>query len=282
MERMLIPGSEWLFFKIYTGARSADNILINYIQPYTENLLAKKSITQFFFIRYTDPNFHIRLRLKISSKNCLTDVISSFYDIFNSTLKNGLSYRVQIDTYEREIERYGENTIEAIESFFYVDSYYMIKLLKLSNTDESKKMIIAIAVIDDILGISNFKTTQKKEFLEYQIEGFKKEFGINSKSIKYLDSKYRTNKVLIENIIEKKGHIYSEYQDILFKRCNAIKKIMQILITMDENIIYNVLPSLTHMTINRLFSEKSRFVEMEVYYLMRKYYYYRICRTNNT
>lgn len=283
MERTLIPGSEWLFFKIYTGGKSADNILINYIRPYTDKLLSEKSITEFFFIRYTDPNFHIRLRLKISSKNYFTDIINSFYDIFNPALKNGLCYKVQIDTYEREIERYGEKTIEAVESIFYIDSYYIIKILELNSIDELKKIMIAIAVIEDILEIANLTTIQKKIFLEYQTEGFKKEFGINSKSIKYLDTKYRTNKAQIENIIEKKGHIYSEYQNILSYRYNAIKRIMHILIKIDENIDINfLLPSLTHMTINRLFSEKSRYIEMEVYYLMRKYYYYRICRTNNT
>ena len=65
MERIFIPGSRWLFFKLYTGTQSADILLTRHIGPFVRRLCESGAIDDFFFIRYTDPLFHLRLRLHL-------------------------------------------------------------------------------------------------------------------------------------------------------------------------------------------------------------------------
>ncbi|MGB8194413.1 MAG: lantibiotic dehydratase, partial [Chitinophagaceae bacterium] len=69
VKRKFSPGSEWVYFKLYCGAKSADKILLDAIKPLTENLLQDQSIDRWFFIRYNDPDFHIRLRLHVEDAN---------------------------------------------------------------------------------------------------------------------------------------------------------------------------------------------------------------------
>ena len=59
MERIFIPGSQWLFFKLYTGTQSADVLLAEQIGPLMKRLRDCGAIDDFFFIRYTDPLFHL-------------------------------------------------------------------------------------------------------------------------------------------------------------------------------------------------------------------------------
>lgn len=58
-------GSEWLYYKFYCGVKTADKLLTEVIKPLTEELQTKQLIDKFFFIRYTDPDLHIRLRFHL-------------------------------------------------------------------------------------------------------------------------------------------------------------------------------------------------------------------------
>lgn len=79
IQRKFIPGSQWLYFKIYTGVKTADEVLAHTIRPFLRELYAERWIDGSFFIRYNDPDFHIRLRLHI--------------DRFEKPLSSGVSKR---------------------------------------------------------------------------------------------------------------------------------------------------------------------------------------------
>ena len=67
MKRTFSLGSEWLYFKIYCGVKTADFILVDYLKETIEQLLAQQYISKWFFIRYNDPDAHLRLRFKIDN-----------------------------------------------------------------------------------------------------------------------------------------------------------------------------------------------------------------------
>ena len=76
VDKIFIPGSEWVYFKLYTGTKTADAILQNELYRYIRELLNNGIIDKWFFIRYTDPDFHIRLRLHLKElKSLLTSLI---------------------------------------------------------------------------------------------------------------------------------------------------------------------------------------------------------------
>jgi thiopeptide-type bacteriocin biosynthesis protein len=67
IKRRFVPGSEWLYLKIYTGIKTSDTILEEAVHPLTEYFLENNYISEWFFIRYNDPKPHIRFRLKLNN-----------------------------------------------------------------------------------------------------------------------------------------------------------------------------------------------------------------------
>lgn len=80
--RTFIPGSEWIYFKIYTGIKTADTILKNELYNFAREMKEKSLIDKWFFIRYTDPDFHIRLRLHLKETRNFTYIFNRFSDFF--------------------------------------------------------------------------------------------------------------------------------------------------------------------------------------------------------
>ena len=135
-ERYLIPGSEWLFFKIYTGPKSADTLLAGPLRILVTSLLERAHVDSFFFIRYTDPEYHIRLRFHLPHRETgYGPVMCAACDTLRPLLTEGLVSSVVCDTYARELERYGEHTMEAVERYFHLDSRPVLELLHLLSAD---------------------------------------------------------------------------------------------------------------------------------------------------
>ena len=61
-QRAYIPGETWVYYKLYTGIKTSDILLMKVIYPVVRKLLYKGLIRSYFFIRYTDPDFHLLFR----------------------------------------------------------------------------------------------------------------------------------------------------------------------------------------------------------------------------
>ncbi|SHM78977.1 thiopeptide-type bacteriocin biosynthesis protein [Flavobacterium xanthum] len=118
MKREFCLGSEWLYYKIYTGVKTADLLLLEEFAPIIEQLKARKVIEKWFFIRYNDPDSHLRIRFLVTKPEGIATIISSFHLVFEKLLVNHLVWKVQTDTYKRELERYGEATMVDSETLF--------------------------------------------------------------------------------------------------------------------------------------------------------------------
>ena len=113
VQRYFPVGSEWLYVKIYCGTKTAEKVLCEAIKPLTETLLEEGIIDKFFFIRYMDSGNHIRVRFHHASHpdfwKTVIDRLQQMLQPFND---HHSIHNVQIETYQREIERYGLETIE--------------------------------------------------------------------------------------------------------------------------------------------------------------------------
>ncbi len=76
MNRVLSLGSEWVYFKIYSGYKIADVILLEYLKEKIELLESKKFIKKWFFIRYNDMDSHIRIRFLVTKTEYVFHVIN--------------------------------------------------------------------------------------------------------------------------------------------------------------------------------------------------------------
>lgn len=275
IKRNLIPGSEWLYFKLYTGQKSADKIVVEIIKPYVERLKSQGLITEFFFIRYNDPKFHIRIRLKLTDIHSFNGVMSEFAVHFEEPYSNALVSEILFDTYKREVERYGINSIEIVERIFCSDSECIIDLveqLRESGDTDKDRWLLSMLLIDDLLEVVGYDIDQKADFLTMISSNFNSEFGItSSRYTKPLNDKYRGNRKEIEGILAHEG-IYSQYEYLLEQRKTAIRPFTETLKYMKNVDLKELLPSIIHMTMNRVFRSNNRLCEMVVYYLMNKCY----------
>ena len=69
MNRVFSLGSEWVYFKIYSGYKIADVILLEYLKEKIELLQSENIIKKWFFIRYNDSDSHLRIRFQVDKVN---------------------------------------------------------------------------------------------------------------------------------------------------------------------------------------------------------------------
>lgn len=278
--RTFIPGSQWLYFKIYTGEQTADSLLVEKILPFINKLSDNRFITDFFYIRYTDPLFHLRLRLHLSNPDYYSNIFASFYDYFQPCINNGTIHKIMCDTYERELERYGYELITYIEKLFYIDSLSIIKLLnKLQEEDESirehERWNLSLLLIDDILNVFGYNVNSKKEISNLLSENMKTEFGLMSHHYtKQFNDKYRIYKSNIWNtLIGKNIVLTNKYSEILNERKFKMNEVIEKIKSVQTNIVttYMVI-SIIHMTMNRLFKSKNRIHELVLYFFLYRFY----------
>lgn len=230
IQRKFIPGSQWLYFKIYTGVKTADEVLAHTIRPFLRELYAERWIDGSFFIRYNDPDFHIRLRLHIDRFENYAPIFRRFEALFQPLVENGAVIRVLCDTYVREIERYGANTMEPVERLFGIDSGAILELLEKieelpTDTRETTRWQLALALLDDTMTAFGKTPDEKKTLFSRMAENFKKEFGFTSHSFtKQINDKYRRYRADIEKALSDR-EMFTDYDAILQPRKSEIGKV---------------------------------------------------------
>jgi len=278
-DRTFIPGSEWVYFKLYTGTKTADAILKKELYGYISEMLKSNIIDKWFFIRYSDPEFHIRLRLHLKETRNFNNVFNRFFETCNPLVATGLVWNIQCDTYQREMERYGVNTVSLVEDLFYTDSEFTVHLLHQLNEEnpEQHRWRMALALIDSFLSAFSFDLSQRKELLNRMSESYKKEFGFtHHNATKQLNDKYRFFRKDIENAMLWESEV-GGIVDLVKARKQAILPAAEKLTAMEQAgelqvSLKELLISLIHMTMNRWFRTKNRLHEMVIYDFMFRYY----------
>jgi thiopeptide-type bacteriocin biosynthesis protein len=129
-QRRFEPGTEWLYANLYGSISAADRVLVDYLAPLVAALRESRLIDRWFFVRYADPAAHLRVRFHGRPGDLLGDVLPAFSEATAPALAEGLLYRISLDTYEREVERYGGcEGVELMEQAAEVDSDAVIELL---------------------------------------------------------------------------------------------------------------------------------------------------------
>lgn len=271
VKRRFILGDEWLFYKIYGGPSILEKVLLNEIKSTIDQLLADKLIEKYFFIRYQDPQYHVRLRIFIENPSNLLPVIMAFKRVFSPLIQQRLIASVQTDTYNREIERYGSDIINEIESLFNHSSQHILSYLADSRQlDNLKPWHWGMKYVDVLLDAFLF-TLQEKIFLFTTLsENFSGEVDFDKEMKLSMDNKYRKEMNNMEGLLQADV----SYKPNMFDF--PVKEIAQITKSLNEEpdarIKTGVIASIIHMHFNRLFRSKQRSYELTIYYLMKKYY----------
>src|SRR5262249_45790050 len=107
VKRSFPPGSEWLYVKLYSGPATADQVLREVVRPAVERALGSGAADGWFFLRYGDPDWHLRLRFHGAPDRLHGEVLPLVQAAAAPLCGDGRLWRVQLDVYQREVERYG-------------------------------------------------------------------------------------------------------------------------------------------------------------------------------
>jgi thiopeptide-type bacteriocin biosynthesis protein len=272
--KTLLPGSNCVYYKLYTSESFANSIIVTL---YDKIILKHKNlIKSFFFIRYKDPYFHIRIRFFVFKDKDIDALMSAINNLTVALYKNKRLWKVQIDTYEREIERYEAVPIDKVECFFYKESSFLCETIK-KNIDNDNIWHIAIWAMDTYLSCCNYDMKTKIHFTEIIGKRYKEEFGFDSNNSKSLSNIYRENKSIIRDIIE--NRLYIEYNTIIVMYKDYCVDFFKTLITKtDLDGQFKFLYSIIHMLNNRSFIHYNRLYEMIMYDFLLMFYKSKIAR----
>lgn len=272
MKRKFVPGSEWLYLKIYTGVKTADLILEEAVQPLVEYLQENSYISKWFFICYHDPKPHLRVRFRLNNTNNHNKILNKINESLKEYIDSGEISNIVIDTYNREIERYGENTIEAAETMFHRNSELTLQCL---HYDDEEKIMVSLFSIDEILNTLNFTIQEKLDWIKDFNTAFKQEFNADKKLNSQLDKKYREFKPKYLEFLQ--SDEFSEERNAIIFNIEKSNSVLQDIIYLDENksleiSLQSFFSSIFHMNINRIFVSNQRLFEMVIYDYLLRYY----------
>lgn len=281
--RKLLPGSKCLYFRLYCSANNCDYLLRHLVAQYVESHKDKGVFEKWFFIRYSDPAWHLRLRFFGSPSALLVHILPHFASRCKSLLKAQRLYRVEIGTYEREIERYGgTRAMAAAESLFEIDSETVLQLLELVPNNEylTDRWKIAITGVDRLLNDFGFSIAQKMRLMSVLCNSFESEFQTGSAFKESLSKRFRTERQELSKLLDKgsgKNELQTLALDIFSRRSKrnrpVIKKLKGILAQNGNgDRLDDIISSIIHMHLNRMLRSAQRAQELIIYnFLVRLY-----------
>ena len=259
VNKISLPGNDWLYFEIYCHPFRSNGLLINQIALFLKN--ERRNIKRWFFIRYEDPKPHLRFRLQLKEISQGYLFIRQLTSLLEEDCLNGLISDIQIKTYVREFERYGVKRISMVEDFFYSNSKVTLSILEKKYTT-IQLYSITIAIIQKLIGCRYKDINAQIAFVTNMADSFKKELGMNNEGFKKLNQFFEKHKEIIAvNTLPGFQKLFGRYEiefvDIMNFCNNELEQV-------------NMMADLFHMHINRLFISHQRIHEAIIYHYLLK------------
>jgi thiopeptide-type bacteriocin biosynthesis protein len=205
LRRSFPPGSEWLYAKLYAGPATLDQLLRDVIRPVIEASSPAGAVDRWFFVRYGDPDWHLRVRFHGDPTRLSTEVLPALQAASASLLRDGSLWRIQLDTYEREVERYGGAAgIALAERLFQADSEAVLALAELFAEDArgNTRWRLALVGMDLLLGDLSLDLNARLAVLRRTRDTFAAEFHADSKFEHQLAARFRKERKGLEALLD--------------------------------------------------------------------------------
>lgn len=281
-KRRFAPGGEWLYVKLYTGTATADRILCETITEVIKKAVKDKAIDSWFFIRYGDPDWHLRLRFHGEANKLQRKVLPELQKALEPALEEGKIWRVSVDTYEREVERYGGSLgIELAEKVFHADSESTLEIIEMLEPGDAgldERWKLTCAGMDLLLEDFGFGLKEKHSLLQRARDGFFKEFGGEKYLAIQLGDKFRKERKDLSDLLAYKAeHPLSPGIDVFHQRSFRFKPIFTKLRELEQSgnltaSLHDIALSFLHMHANRLLRSAQRQQELIIYDLLTRHY----------
>ena len=287
--RVYPPLSDWLYLKLYAGRSGLELILTTFAARLIKSELYDRLIAQWFYIRYSDPEPHLRIRF-LTKSNVVPDLVGLINQLLRSELASGILRRLQFDTYEREIERYGgvEGMVLA-EELFCEDSRAAINILQIidQHSNPDLQWRATLIGIDHLLSDFGLDLEAKCAAMEHMRDAFYSEFRVTPAEKGQISTRFRRERTMLQRLVGPPGaglptELHNVLQIFEIRSCHVrdiVVRYRELLsrgllkVSMDDLLI-----SFVHMQVNRLISSSPRLHEMILYDFLFRIYYGRRAR----
>ncbi|HEY9261125.1 lantibiotic dehydratase [Chitinophaga sp.] len=283
IKRSFPPGSEWLYVKIYCGPKWMDKLLLTELLPLINQLQEAGLTDHWFFIRFQDPDHHLRVRFHLPHyRDSSGEVMQRLQEVLSAYLESDIVQKIQFDTYIRELERYGPAMMSLSEQFFFHDSVAVVRLLSgIAASESRERWLLALKGADELLRDFGCTPLMKLQLLgELQQQFFAEHHG-DAALLLQLNNKYRQHTRLIASVLDDNGNDYTlpvSSSEILHARGAAMRALAGKITAVHASAAMELLPHYLHMFLNRMFSANARLQELVVYHYLMKYYTSKVVR----
>ncbi|MBQ4839039.1 lantibiotic dehydratase [Pseudoalteromonas luteoviolacea] len=286
IKRRFSAGSEWLSLKIYSGNSLVEQLLTDELLPLIEQ--NAELYDKWFFIRYGDPDWHIRLRFHGDPQLLCGQLLPRLNALLDPKIESGELHKVELMTYEREVERYGgPESMSLVESLFMFDSRLIAQSCALvEEYGEDIRWRVALACTHRLLSMFEYTDEARFTLVSQLREGFGREFNETSTLRKQLGNRYREYQEKLDDdfikLVPEQAAQCDEAQsailNILEQWQNSAAPVIEVLNRQITEKQLNctrdsLLNSLLHMHNNRMFKAYGREQELVIHDLLRRKYF---------
>jgi thiopeptide-type bacteriocin biosynthesis protein len=267
--RSAMPGGTWLYVKLYGGVAALDE-LVTTMLPLLNIGVARK----WFFVRYQDPHHHLRLRFHDSPGRLKGELFQRIVSLVREPLSSKRLWKIQFDTYEREVERYGgPRGISTAESIFSVDSEAAIAVLQALGPH--KRLLVAALGVDRMFRDFGFNCEERLAAVRIARNFVENTLRPDDTMKKNVSQAFRMERRELEEMLLGKAPaaILQAYETRsarlvpLVRRLERMERIGRL-----TRGVRDIVPSYVHMHVNRMMASTSATVEYTLYdFLVRAY-----------
>jgi class I lanthipeptide synthase len=283
-DAFFLPGSEWLQVNVYCSRAACDRILRASVGPLVGRAIRLGAVSRWFFVRYGDPAFHLRLRFNGDPSALREELLPDVHRTFTQLAQGGFISRIQFDTYQPEVGRYGgSEAMRICEDIFHADSVAALELLGIfaERGDDELPWRAAILGIHAMLDAFHFDLSQRARTLAVLEHDFGARFDLERSQLRHeLGAGYRQRRGEVENLLlpggwsdgaagsvdaalTKRGRAL----DLAFERLKSLASAGRLRVGLEE-----LAGSLVHMQLNRFLSSAQNAQEVVIYDWMRRAY----------
>ncbi|GCE29358.1 hypothetical protein KDA_48420 [Dictyobacter alpinus] len=173
-ERRQLPGAEWTSLKLYTAAKRQNDVITGPLKDLVISLQEQQCMDYWFFIRYADPDPHVRVRFHATHSQH-EHLLLAVLAWSRKLIHEGLIQSVRVEEYNREVERYGGPlAFPTIEHIFCASSNMASDLLTLQSGRHMAfdSIVAAVWSLDHFFAAWGVNTEKRLVFVQELVDRY--------------------------------------------------------------------------------------------------------------
>ncbi|MBJ8346728.1 lantibiotic dehydratase [Antrihabitans sp. YC2-6] len=283
VRRTFTPGGEWLYLKVYTGTATADRVLTGALGPVLAQLADAGVADRWFFLRYGDPDHHLRVRLHGEPSALLGAAMPALSDALAPRIEDGTVWKIVVDTYQREIERYGGDAgIELAEQIHAVDSVAVIAALPLLDGEEDARWKLCLYATDRLLADAGLDIAARRAWVRDAAAGYRTEYPNAPGLDPGIGARWRTERADLSRLLDDTvDHPWEPVREVFRERSVGLAPLFAELAARRDQLTapyLDVVRSVSHLNSVRLLRSAARTHELVLLSFLERYYGSRLAR----